>query len=129
MCPPAPAPLPFALPAALQPPVSGTPPVGSVTVCAVAYGDSSTAYVTTSVPGAGPVAASPARPAARRSWRTAVAVAAAVFVAAVGCGVVALDYPSLERVWQVAGGFSTVAGAVVAVVTLIGRRNGAGARQ
>ncbi|WP_328381216.1 hypothetical protein OHS81_37290 [Streptomyces sp. NBC_00400] len=56
-------------------------------------------------------------------------MAAALFVAAVGCGVLALAYPSLERVWQVAGGFSTVAGAASAVVTPIGRRNAAGARQ
>ncbi|MGW2028161.1 hypothetical protein [Streptomyces decoyicus] len=125
--PPVPAPAPFA-PPTLQPPVDGPPPKDRVTAYAVAYGDSATAYAVASTPAAGPVPLQPDAPMARRSWRTAAIVAAALGVTAVGCGVLAVPYPSLVRVWQVAGYISTVAGAAAALVTLVGWREGAGTR-
>ncbi|MGA5566622.1 hypothetical protein ACPCUV_36395 [Streptomyces platensis] len=129
VCPPAPAPVPapFALPT-LQPPVGGPPPAGRVTAYAVAYGGSATAYAVASMSAAGPVTLQPDAPTSWRSWRTAAVVAAALAVTVVGCGVLAVSYPSLVRVWQVAGFVSTVAGTAAALVTLVGRRNGAGAR-
>ncbi|MGW9429023.1 hypothetical protein ACWHA1_13805 [Streptomyces decoyicus] len=127
--PPVPAPVPAAFtPPTLQPPVDGPPPTDRVTAYAIAYGDSATAYAVASVPAAGPVTVQPAGLAARRSWRMAAVVAAALAVTAVGCGVLAVAYPSLVRVWQVAGYVSTVAGAAAALVTLVGWRRGAGAR-
>lgn len=121
--------MPFSLPPAFQPPVGGPLPGDRVTAYAFSYGGSATAYAAASVPAAGPVTVQPEMPTAQRSWRRAAAVAAGLFVAAVGCGVLALAYPSLEHVWQVAGGFSTVAGTAAALVMLVGRRNGAGVRQ
>lgn len=127
VCPPAlaPVPAPFA-PPSLQPPVGGPPPADRVTAYAVAYGGSATAYAVASLPAVEPVTL---QSAPRRSWRTAAVVVAALAATAVGCGVLAVDYPSLVRVWQVAGYVSTVAGAAAALVTLVGWRRGAGARQ
>ncbi|MFE3887763.1 hypothetical protein ACFXPQ_33465 [Streptomyces lydicus] len=127
--PPSPAlvPAPFA-PSALQLPVDGQPPMDRVTAYAVACGGSATAYAVASAPAAGPAALQPDAPTPRRSWRTAAVVVAALAVTAVGCGVLAVAYPSLVRVWQVAGYVSTVAGAAAAWATPGGWRRGAGAR-
>ncbi|GES28453.1 hypothetical protein AB0G60_00055 [Streptomyces angustmyceticus] len=65
----------------------------------------------------------PDAPMARRSWRTA-----ALAVTVLGCGMLAVTYPSLVRVWQVAGYVAAVASAAAALVTLVGWREGAGAR-
>ncbi|TJZ57429.1 hypothetical protein FCH28_08430 [Streptomyces piniterrae] len=108
----------FAVPQAvdaLQPAVGGPPYAWAVTACAVAYGGTAAAYAVASVPVAGPVVVQPGASATRRSWRTAAVAAMALFVTAVGCGVLALAYPSWAQVWQVASAVSGVASAAAAV--------------
>jgi len=122
---PAPVPAPFAPPAALQPPVDGPPPTGRVTAYAVAYGGDATAYAVATVPATGPVPVQPGAPSSRRSWRTAAVAATALFVTAVGCGLLALAYPPLAVVCQVASTVAGLASAGAAVVTVVGRRTSA----
>ncbi|WP_127154862.1 hypothetical protein [Streptomyces lydicus] len=110
-----------------------------MTAYAVSFGGDAMAYAVASappslsVPGApGSVASlpeAPAAPAVQRSWGMAAVVTGVPLVVAVGCGVLTLAYPSLKRVWEVAGSVSTVVAAAAAVVTLVsmfGRGRGTG---
>ncbi|MGA4954065.1 hypothetical protein [Streptomyces lydicamycinicus] len=94
-----------------------------MTAYAVAYGGAATAYAVASAPAAGAAAAQPESPTTGRFWGMAAAVATALFVAAVGCGVLALTYPALGKVCQVASGVAGVTSGAAAVVAVVGRRN------
>ncbi len=121
---PVPVPAPFVPPTHLEAPSDGPSPV---TAYAVAYGGSATAYAV--APGAaalsevGSMPPTAVPPAAGRRSR-GPAAAAALAVAAVGCGALSLLFPSLVQVFQIAGSAASVAAAGVALSGLVGRRDG-----